>query len=89
MRLSLLAESGPSFKTLKDNQVDLTDAERKKVMDAKATWNFNKGKPSPAVKKAIVSGKTHYFSNTHRCYQVSSSLASAIKQFFDTVEPSA
>lgn len=89
MHLSLLTESGPQFETLKANQSKLSDAERVKVMNAKAVWHFGSGgKPSPAIKKAIVKGKTYYWSNTHRCYQCSTTLDSAIKQFFDVVKPS-
>jgi hypothetical protein len=89
MLLSLLTESGPQFKTLKVNQSKLSDAERVKVMSAKAVWNFGSdGKSSPAIKKAVVKGKTYYWSNTHRCYQCSTTLDQAIKQFFDAVKPS-
>jgi len=89
MLLSLLVESGPEFATLKKYQTKLSDKEREKVMKAKAVWHFGKdGAPSPAIKKAIVRGKTYFFSNTHRCFQCATTLKVAIKQFFDTVEPS-
>lgn len=83
MRLRVISESGPRFKTLKDNTVKLTDEERKKVLDAGATWHMQSDdrKPSPAIKKAVVRGETYYYSNTHRAYRVASSLSQAIKDF--------
>jgi len=88
MRLAVLNEE-PTIKTLKDNTVKLSDDERTKVMDAKAVWHFgSNGKPSPAVKKSTVRGKTYYWSATHRCYAIATTLIKAIKDFFDTVEPS-
>jgi YHS domain-containing protein len=90
MRLRLLSESGLGYDTLEKNKVNLTDEERKKVMDAKAVWNFGpKGAPSPAIKKAIIDGKTYYYCATHRCYQSAKTLDAAINKFFKTVEPSA
>ena len=89
MKLALLNESGPQLKTLKANTVSLSDEERAKVMDAGASWHHGKnGKPSPAIKKAVVNGKTYYFSNTHRCYAVAKTLAAAINDYHKTVEPS-
>lgn len=89
MKLRLLNESGPQLSTLKDHQVKLTDDERSKVMAAKAVWHHGPGgESSPAIKKAVVRGKTYYFSNTHRCYQIATTLKKAISDFFKTVEPS-
>lgn len=89
MHLSVLSESGPHFDTLEKSKVELTDTEREQVMKAKAVWHFSPaGKPSPAIKKAIVRGKTYYYCNTHRCYQSAKTLAGAIDKFFDVVEPS-
>jgi hypothetical protein len=89
MRLCLLSESGPQFDTLEKSKVELTDAERERVMTAKAVWHFGSdGKPSPAIKKAIIRGKIYYYCNTHRCYQSAKTLSGAIKKFFDVVEPS-
>lgn len=86
---SLLIES-PEFETLKDNQRPLDTAERTKVMKANATWHHGKdGAASPAVKKSVVKGKTWYWCNTHRTYQVKSTLDAAIRAFHDVVEPSA
>jgi hypothetical protein len=89
MHLSLLNESGPQFDILEKGKINLTDDERERVMIAKAVWHFgSNGKPSPAIKKAIVRGKTYYYCNTHRCYQSAKTLDGAIKKFFDVVEPS-
>jgi uncharacterized protein YtpQ (UPF0354 family) len=89
MQLRLLNESGPQFDTLEKGKVKLTDDERERVLAAKAVWHFGpNGKPSPAIKKAIVRGKTYYYCNTHRCYQSAKTLNSAIKKFFSVVEPS-
>jgi YHS domain-containing protein len=89
MQLSFLSESGPEFATLKKHIVKLSDNEREKIMKAKAVWHFGKdGASSPAIKKAVVRGKTYFFSNTHRCFQCTTTLKAAIKQFFETVEPS-
>lgn len=89
MKLYLLHESGPTHKTLKDNTVKLTDAERQKVMDAKAVWHHGKdGAATPAIRKSTVRGKTYYWSATHRCFASAPTLAKAIKDFFDTVKPS-
>ncbi len=89
MKLSSLHESGPQFKTLKDAQVKLTDDERQKVMAAKAVWHKgHDGAESPAIKKAVIRGKTYYFSNTHRCFMVAKTIKKAVKDYFETVKPS-
>jgi hypothetical protein len=86
---NILLES-PQFATLKGRKVKLSDEERKEIMDAGAVWHHGPGgKPSPAVWKAVVKGKTYYVSNTHRTYQVRNNIKSAIKAYFDVVEPSA
>jgi hypothetical protein len=89
LKESVSLEESPEFKTLKDNKVDLEDAERKEAMDAGCVWNFSHhAKPSCAIWKSVVRGKTYYGSNTHRCYQAHSTLKAAIKSFHDVVEPS-
>jgi hypothetical protein len=87
--LSLLLEGGPKFQTLKDNTVKLTDEEHEKVMDAKAVWHMGKdGAATPAIKKAEINGKTHYYSHTHRCFQSAKTLDEAIKLWREVVKPS-
>ena len=87
LQRSLVSESldeskGPKIKTLKDNRVELDPAERRKVMSAGAVWHKgNDGKPSPAVWKAVVNGKTWYVCNTHRAFQCKKSLGAAIRAF--------
>ncbi len=89
MKLSLLNEDFPAHKVLKDNVVDITDAERSKIMSAKAVWHHGKdGNATPAIKKSVVRGKTYYWSATHRCFMSAETLAKAIKDFFKTVKPS-
>jgi hypothetical protein len=86
---SLNEGKGPTLKTLEDNVVELTDQERQKVMDAKATWSFGQnGAPSPAIKKSVVDGETWFYSKTHRVYQQDKTLDAAIKSFHEVVEPS-
>jgi len=78
---NLLLEA-PEFETLKDARRQLDPAEREKVMKAGAVWHHAPGdKPSPAVWKAVVRGKTWYCCNTHRAYRACSSLRDAIKAF--------
>ena len=84
-----IQESGPHFDTLEKSKVKLTDSEREQTIKAKAIWHHGPaGKPSPAIKKAVIRGRTYYYCNTHRCYQSAPTIAGAIKKFFDVVEPS-
>lgn len=86
---SMLSET-PEFPTLKDNKVDMEDAEKQEAIKAGCTWNHGKdGSPTCAIWKAKVNGKIWYGSNTHRCYQAHSTLKAAIKSWHDVVEPSA
>ena len=79
---SLTESRGPSLKVLKDNRVELDDAERKKVMRAGAVWHpGNKDKPVPGVWKSVVRGKTWYVCNTHRAFQCKSTIGAAIRAF--------
>lgn len=86
--------TGPKFKALKKGKVKLDPEERKLCMDRKAVWNFNMGpggvrKPSPAVWKSVVNGKTWYVTNTHRAYNVTPTLKGTIKRFFDFIKGTA
>lgn len=76
-------KSGPDMKTLKKNKVKLTDEERELVMSRGAVWHMgnHNGKPSSAIWKSVVNGKTWYVCNTHRAYQCKPTLKGAIKAF--------
>lgn len=87
--LQAVLNESPEISTLKKHQQSLTPEERAEVMKAKATWNMGKdGAASPAVKKAVVDGKTWYWCNTHRCGQVKSTLKGAIHAFHSGVKQS-
>ncbi len=74
--------AAPEFKKLKSAAVPLTPEERQKVMAAGAVWHHGpNGEATPAVRKAVVNGKTYYFCATHRAYRIASTLAGAIKHF--------
>lgn len=78
---SRLLES-PEIKTLKKNARPLDPQERTQVMKAGAVWHHGpNGEATPAVRKAVVNGKTWYWCATHRFGQVRSTLAAAIKTF--------
>ena len=80
--------SGPDFKTLKKNRKDLTPEEREEVMRAKAVWNFT-GSPTPAVWKSEINGKTWFVTNTHRAYNVTSTLKGTIRRYHDFIKGTA
>jgi 5,10-methenyltetrahydromethanopterin hydrogenase len=80
------------FKVLQDNKVQLTDDERKEVMDADAVWHFSPGnKPSPAVWKSInkKTGETTYVTNTHRAYNTAPTLKGAISRYHKFIKGTA
>ena len=70
-----LLQESPEFKTLKANVKKLDDTERAGVGEA-------------PIKKSVVNGKTWYWSNTHRCYQVRPTLKAAVTAYWKIVEPS-
>ena len=86
-----LAEAtGPSFKRMKQYQVDLSPEERAQVMKAKAVWHFNpKGNATPAVWKSIVKGVTYFTTNTHRAYQTRPTLQGAIGIYHSFIKSTA
>lgn len=81
------AGKGPRMPALKKGKVKLTDEERDLVMQRKATWNHGpNGEPSPAVWKSAVNGKTWYVTNTHRAYNLTSTLKGTIKRYHDFIK---
>jgi len=81
---------GPEWKTLKKNTVKLSDAERKQVMDADATWHHGpKGEATPAVWKAVVRGVAWFVTNTHRAFNVRPTLKGAISRYHKFIKGTA
>lgn len=76
----MLESKGPDFKTLKKNKVALSQEERDEVMKADAVWHFSKN-PSPAVWKSEINNKTYYVTNTHRAFNVTSTLKGTIDRY--------
>jgi len=68
---------------LRDNKVNLTDAEHRLVMNSGAVWIHGiNAAPIPAVWKSVDSaGKTTYVCDTLRAYDTASTLDAAIKSF--------
>lgn len=77
----LVEARGPTMKSIKKGKVKLSDAERKKVMDAGAVWHSSGKKPVAAIWKSVVRGKTWYGCNTHRAYACKPTLRGAIAAF--------
>jgi hypothetical protein len=79
--LESLVES-PEIATLKKSARPLDPEERAQVMKAGAVWHHGpSGQATPAVRKAIVKGKTWYWCATHRAGRVKPTLKGAIKAF--------
>jgi len=86
---SLLNEVKSKFEKLKDNKVELTPEERKKVMDADAVWHHGpNGAPSPAVWKSVdkKTGKATYVTHTHRAFQSRPTLKGAISIYHSFIK---
>lgn len=78
----VILNESPEIKTLKDNARALDPEERAEVMKAGAVWHHGPdGEATPAVRKAVINGKTWYWCATHRAGQVKSTLKAAIKAF--------
>lgn len=79
---------GYDFKSLKKRKIPLSDEERAEVMTKKAVWHQgNKDHPSSAIWKAKTSnGKIVYGCNTHRAFQVRSTLKGAISIFHSFIK---
>lgn len=77
-------KSAPPFKTLKANRKPLTDEERSACVRAKAVWLMDK--PTPAVWRSEVDGKTYYVTNSPRLYNVRPTLEGAIGRFHQCIK---
>jgi len=76
------ARGHPDFKTLSKYRAKLTGEERSEVLARKAVWHMgNEGKASPAVWKSVIKGRTWYVTNTHRAFNVASTLKGAINRY--------
>lgn len=76
------AKRSPDMKTLKKHKVKLTDEERAQVMRAGAVWHMGgQDKPSAAVWKSEVNGRTWFVCNTHRAMASKPTLRGAIEAF--------
>lgn len=81
------AVDAPSYDVLKKNKVDLDPEERAEVMKRDAVWHFSHlKKPSPAVWKAEVGDRVYFVTNTHRAYNVCTTLKGAIKRYHDFIK---
>lgn len=89
--LQFLEQKQSEFQILKKNKVKLNDKERQIAINKKAVWHMsNLSKPTPAIwKSEKTDGTFVYVTNTHRCYQTSSTLDGAIKKFHDIVKDTA
>lgn len=79
------------FAALQANKKPLSETERKKVLESKATFNMGKnGQPSSAIWKSKDSqGNTVYVTNTHRAFAVAKTLEGAIRKFHNEIKETA
>lgn len=79
------------FKILEKNKVNLSDEERKAVMNGKATWHHGpNGEPTPAVWKSVdKNGKVTFVTNTHRAYNTASTIKGAINRYHKFIKGTA
>lgn len=82
---------GPKYKALKEGKVPLKPEERDLVMKRKAVWHLgnHNGKPSSAVFKSVVNGKTWYTTSTHRAYNVTPTLKGTIERYHKFIKGTA
>ena len=90
-KIAYEAGKGPKFKALQKGKVKLDPEERALVMKRKAVWHMShhNGKPSSAVFKSVVNGKTWYTTHTHRAYNVTKTLKGTINRFHKFIKSTA
>ncbi len=72
----------PKFDVLKKHKKKMTEEERSEVMNAKAVWHHGpNGEETPAVWKSVVEGQEWFVTNTHRAYNVMSTIKGAIDRY--------
>ncbi len=78
---------------LKKNKKPLTPEEREECLKKKAVWHNHpdpKKNPIPAVWKSVnKNGKTTYVTNTHRAYNIASTLKGAIGKYHGFIKGTA
>lgn len=79
------------FKTLKKNEVPLSDVEREEVMKREAVWHHGKnGEATPAVWKSVnEDGEATFVTATHRAYNTAPTLKGAIGRYHDFIKGTA
>ena len=85
-----LAEKS-DFEALKKNKKPLTDEERAECLKKKAVWHHGRnGAASSAVWKSVnKNGKTTYVTNTHRAYNIATTLKGAIGKYHSFIKGTA
>lgn len=81
---ALLLEKKSDLEKLKENKIDLTSEERQECIEKKAVWHHGpNGEETPAVWKSKhpKTGKITYVTNTHRAYNIATTLKGAINRY--------
>jgi len=80
----------PRYHRLQKGRKKLSDEERSRCMGAKAVWHHGpQGQATPAVWKSVVDGDTWYVTNTHRAYNIASTLDGAIERYHSFIKSTA
>lgn len=85
-----LSKRKTEFERLKASRIELTDAERDRVMSSGATWHHGpNGEETPAVWKAVLGERVVYVTNTHRAYNTAPTLKGAISRYHNFIKGTA